>query len=121
MTSILLVEDNDLNRDMLTRRLQRMGYEVSVALDGKEGVEQAREINPDLILMDLGLPVMDGLEATRQIKSNPDTVSTPVIALTAHTFSTDRENAFAAGCDDFEAKPVNFHQLLMKIEKFVAL
>ena len=115
MASILLVEDNELNRDMLSRRLQRRGYSVLIAVDGEEGVRLASEVNPDLILMDLSLPGIDGWEATRRLKGDPATVSMPVIALTAHALSEDEGRARDAGCDDFDIKPIEFDRLLGKI------
>ena len=117
---ILVVEDNELNRDMLTRRLARKGFETSVAIDGEEGVKRAREDRPDLILMDMSLPVLDGWEATRRIKSDPSTSTIPVIALTAHAMAGDRERALSAGCDDYDTKPVEFPSLLEKIEALLA-
>jgi len=116
MTRILLVEDNEMNRDMLSRRLERKEFEVIIATDGQAGVNRATAETPDLILMDLSLPVIDGWEATRQIKSNPATQSIPVIALTAHAMAGDEEKALAAGCDDYDTKPVNFQRLLGKID-----
>ena len=116
MTKILLVEDNEDNRDMLSRRLQRKGYEVVVAIDGQQGVQMAQAEDPQLILMDMSLPVLDGWEATRQIKSLPATHFIPVIALTAHAMSGDREKAMAAGCDDYDTKPIDLAVLLTKIE-----
>ena len=116
MAKILLVEDNEMNRDMLSRRLVRKGYDVVVALDGAEGVAMARSETPDLILMDMSLPVMTGWDATRNLKGNPGTVSIPVIALTAHAMSTDRDQALEAGCDDFDTKPIELTRLLDKIE-----
>jgi CheY-like chemotaxis protein len=113
---ILLVEDNEMNRDMLSRRLQRRGYEVVVALDGEQGIEMARRETPDLILMDMSLPVLDGWEATRRLKSEHGTRSIPVIALTAHAMRGDREQALDAGCDDYDTKPVDFARLLAKME-----
>lgn len=113
---ILLVEDNELNRDMLSRRLERKGYEVVIAVDGGEGVQLAGAELPDIILMDMSLPVLDGWEATRQIKRNPSTAHVPVIALTAHAMSGDREQAIAAGCDDYDTKPVELPRLLEKIQ-----
>lgn len=113
---ILLVEDNELNRDMLSRRLERKGYEVVLAVDGGEGVAMAGTEQPDIILMDMSLPVLDGWEATRQIKRNPSTAHVPVIALTAHAMSGDREQAITAGCDDYDTKPVELPRLLDKIE-----
>jgi two-component system, cell cycle response regulator DivK len=116
MARILLVEDNEMNRDMLARRLQRRGYEVVIAVDGQEGVAMAQSQLPDLILMDMSLPVVDGWEATRQLKGAPDTCSTPIIALTAHAMAGDREKAIAAGCDDYDTKPIEFPRLLGKID-----
>lgn len=116
MPKLLLVEDNEMNRDMLSRRLQRRGYEVVTAVDGQVGVAMALSETPDLILMDMSLPVLDGWEATRQLKSGPETQSIPVIALTAHAMSGDREKAMAAGCDDYDTKPIEFPRLLGKIK-----
>lgn len=117
MTSILLVEDNEMNRDMLGRRLERKGYEVIMATDGKEGVEIAAHNQPDLILMDMSLPVMDGWEATRLIKAHMQTGHIPIIALTAHAMSGDREKALDAGCDDYDTKPINIDRLMEKISR----
>jgi CheY-like chemotaxis protein len=108
-----------MNRDMLSRRLQRRGYEVIIAVDGQQGVELARSESPDVILMDMSLPVMDGWEATRTLKSSPDTKHLPVIALTAHAMSTDREKAMEAGCDDYDTKPIELTRLLAKIEALI--
>ena len=116
---ILIVEDNELNLDMLSRRLQRKGYEVISAIDGEKGVIMARTEHPDLILMDLSLPVLDGYEATRQLKSDPKTQVIPIIALTAHAMVGDREKAVAAGCDEYEVKPIELPRLLEKIERLV--
>ena len=116
MTKILLVEDNEMNRDMLSRRLIRKKYEVLVAVDGRESVEMARSEAPDLILMDMSLPVMDGWKATRQLKASPETQAIPIIALTAHAMSGDREKAMEAGCDDYDTKPIELPRLLGKIE-----
>jgi len=116
MAKILLVEDNELNRDMLSRRLVKRGYEVAIALDGEEGLAMARSELPALILMDMSLPGIDGWEATRQLKAAPETRRIPVIALTAHAMAGDREKAIAAGCDDFDTKPVELPRLLEKIE-----
>ena len=113
---ILLVEDNEMNRDMLSRRLERKGYEVVIAVNGQEGVELVSSTRPDLILMDLSLPIIDGWEATRRIKADPATASIPVIALTAHAMAEDRAKAMAAGCDDFDIKPVDLPRLLKKID-----
>ena len=115
MSKILLVEDNEMNRDMLTRRLERKGFEVVIAVDGQAGVDMATTANPDLVLMDLSLPVMDGWEAARHIKADPATQSIPVIALTAHAMAGDEQKALEAGCDDYDTKPVNFNRLLDKI------
>jgi len=115
MPRILLVEDNELNRDMLTRRLQRRGYEVAVALNGVEALQRVRDM-PDLVLMDMSLPEMDGWEATRRLKAEPSTSAIPVIALTAHAMSGDREKALAAGCDDFDTKPVDLDRLIAKMQ-----
>ena len=119
MPRILLVEDQELNRDMLSRRLKKRGYEVSIAVDGAEGVEKARSESPDLILMDMSLPVMDGWEATRTLKADEATRSIPVVALTAHAMSTDRERALAAGCDAYETKPVELPRLIETMEKLL--
>ncbi|MCG8365120.1 MAG: response regulator, partial [Pseudanabaenales cyanobacterium] len=116
MAKILLVEDNELNRDMLSRRLRRRGYEVVIAIDGAEGVSMAMSENPDLILMDMSLPIMNGWEATQTLKSDTYTHSIPIIALTAHAMVGEREKALAAGCDDYDTKPVDLKQLLQKIE-----
>ncbi|EWY37875.1 chemotaxis protein CheY [Skermanella stibiiresistens SB22] len=116
MTRILIVEDNDLNRDMLSRRLTRRGFQVIVAVDGAAGVETAIRERPDLVLMDMSLPVMDGWQATRTIKADPTISAIPVMALTAHAMTEDRERAMAAGCDEFETKPVDIDRLLSKIE-----
>ena len=115
MSKILLVEDNEVNRDMLSRRLIRKGYEVVMAFDGERAVEMALSEKPDLILMDMSLPVVDGWEATRRIKAAVATRSIPVIALTAHAMSDDRERALAAGCDDYDTKPIDFPRLLEKM------
>lgn len=115
MTKILLVEDNEMNRDMLSRRLIRNGYEVVMALDGRQAVEMASGENPDLIIMDMSLPVIDGWEATRQVKAAPETRAIPVIALTAHAMAGDREKAIEAGCDDYDTKPIELPRLLGKI------
>jgi CheY-like chemotaxis protein len=116
MPKILLVEDNEMNRDMLSRRLSRNGFEVVVAVDGQQAVTMASAEMPDLILMDMSLPVMDGLEATRHVKAAPTTRSIPIIALTANALVEDRERALAAGCDDFDTKPVELPRLLEKIK-----
>ena len=116
MPKILLVEDNEMNRDMLSRRLARRGYEVVVAVDGEAGVRMAQSEAPAIILMDMSLPGLDGWDATRQIKADPATRGVPVIALTAHAMAGDREKSLAAGCDDFDTKPVDFERLLGKIQ-----
>jgi two-component system, cell cycle response regulator DivK len=116
MAKILLVEDNEMNRDMLSRRLERRGYEVVIAVDGREGVDLARSKSPDLILMDMSLPIIDGWEATRQLKAAPEMKDVPIIALTAHAMSGDREKALEAGCDDYDTKPIELPRLLAKIE-----
>ena len=115
MSKILLVEDNEMNRDMLTRRLERKDFEIVIAIDGKAGIDMASSTNPDIILMDLSLPVIDGWEATRQIKANPATQSIPVIALTAHAMAGDEQKAREAGCDDYDTKPIDIKRLLGKI------
>lgn len=119
MARILLVEDNELNQDMLRRRLERKGHEVMIAPDGQVGVTLATEATPDLILMDVSLPVIDGWEATRRLKSNPRTAGIPVLALTAHALTTDRARSLEAGCDDYDTKPVDFNRLLGKIESLL--
>lgn len=116
MAKVLLVEDNDFNRDMLSRRLKRRGYEIIDAADGEQAVRLAEEHAPDLILMDINLPGMDGWEATRRIKARHATSSIPIIALTAHAMSGDREKTIGAGCDEYETKPINFDGLLTKMQ-----
>jgi CheY-like chemotaxis protein len=116
MVKVLLVEDNEMNRDMLSRRLERKGFAVELAVDGQQGVDMAGQMAPDLILMDMSLPVMDGWEATRRLKADPQTQNIPVIALTAHAMSGDREKALEAGCDDYDTKPIELPRLLGKIE-----
>jgi two-component system cell cycle response regulator DivK len=116
MTKVLLVEDNDMNRDMFSRRLTRRGLQVVCAVDGRQGVDLARSENPDVILMDMSLPVMDGWEATRRIKSDSATRNVPVIGLSSHAMSGDREKAIEAGCDDYDTKPVELDRLVGKIE-----
>ena len=116
MSRILLVEDNEMNLDMLSRRLLRKGYEVVIAMDGETGVTMAASERPDLMLMDMSLPVLDGWEATRRLKGMPETAAIPVIALTSHAMEGDREKAMGAGCDDYDTKPVDFERLLVKIE-----
>jgi CheY-like chemotaxis protein len=116
MTKIFLVEDNEMNRDMLSRRLERKGYQVAIAVDGGQGISMVKTETPDLILMDMSLPVLDGWEATRQLKASPETRSIPIIALTAHAMAGDREKALEAGCDDYDTKPIEMPRLLSKIE-----
>lgn len=119
MPKILLVEDNEMNRDMLTRRLEKRGYTISFAVDGGAGVAMAKSELPDLILMDMSLPVLDGWDATKQVKADPATAKIPVIALTAHAMEGDRQKALSAGCDDFDTKPVELPRLLSKIEELL--
>jgi len=119
MKKLLLVEDNEMNRDMLSRRLERRGFEVIIAIDGQQGIAAAREHKPDLILMDMSLPVLDGWESTRQLKADPCTQSIPVLALTAHAMAGERDKALAAGCNDYDTKPVDFTRLLGKIESLL--
>jgi two-component system cell cycle response regulator DivK len=119
MAKVLLVEDNEMNRDMLSRRLIRRGFEVVFAVNGKQGVDLARSEKPDIILMDMSLPIMDGWEATRCVKSDDATRSMPVIGLTAHAMSGDREKAIEAGCDDYDTKPVELDRLIGKIERLL--
>ena len=119
MPKILLVEDNEMNRDMLSRRLQRKGYQVVAAHDGEQGHAMAQSEMPDLILMDISLPLMSGWEVTRLLKNNPATKHIPIIALTAHALVTDRQKAFEAGCDDYDTKPIEFGRLSEKIENFL--
>ena len=119
MAKILLVEDNEMNRDMLSRRLKKKGFEVEIAVDGQEGVDKAKSISPDLILMDLSLPVLDGWGATKAIKANPDTSSIPIIALTAHAMAGDREKAMEAGADEYDTKPIDLKRLIAKINSFI--
>ena len=116
MSRILIVEDNEMNRDMLSRRLERRGYEVILAMDGRRGLAVARSESPDLILMDMSLPEIDGWEVARRLKSDDTTRSIPVIALTAHAMTSDRQRALEAGCDDYDTKPVEFARLLTKIQ-----
>ena len=116
---ILIVEDNEMNRDMLSRRLERRGFEVSLASDGKQGIEVAESILPDIILMDMSLPVLDGWEATKQLKSKKETQHIPILALTAHAMGMDVKRTLDVGCDDIETKPINFTRLLEKIEKMI--
>lgn len=120
MAKILLVEDNEMNRDMLSRRLVRRGYDVLIAVDGENGLEVARANVPDLVLMDMSLPVVDGWEATRRLKSDERLKHVPVIALTAHAMANDRDKALDAGCDDYDTKPIELPRLLAKMEKLLS-
>ena len=119
MPKILLVEDNEMNRDMLSRRLARKGFEVAIAVDGRQGVEMAQAAAYDVILMDMSLPEIDGWDATRQLRAAPTTKSVPIIALTAHAMSGDREKAIEAGCDDYDTKPIELDRLLGKIQSLL--
>uniref|UniRef100_A0A832M3T5 Response regulator n=1 Tax=Oscillatoriales cyanobacterium SpSt-402 TaxID=2282168 RepID=A0A832M3T5_9CYAN len=119
MARILLVEDNEMNRDMLSRRLERKGFQILIAVDGVQGVALASAELPDLILMDMSLPELDGWEATRQLKTKPDTQPIPIIALTAHAMAGDREKCLDAGCDDYDTKPIEFPRLLSKIQSLL--
>jgi two-component system, cell cycle response regulator DivK len=121
MTRILLVEDNEMNRDMLSRRLRRRGFEVLIAADGEEGVSMAAAEKPDLVLMDMSLPILDGWEATRRLRATPGTERIPVIGLTAHAMATDRDKCLEAGCDDYDTKPVELGRLLEKIERLLGI
>lgn len=121
MARILLVEDNETNRDMLTRRLTRRGHDVSIAVDGADALKAARNVAPDLILMDMSLPILSGWEATRELKADEATASIPVIALTAHAMTGDREKALKAGCDEFETKPIEFPRLIEKISALLGV
>ncbi len=121
MPKILLVEDNEMNLDMLSRRLERRSFEILIAMDGAQGVELARNHHPDLILMDMSLPIMDGWEATRRIKADTTVSHIPIIALTAHAIAGDRERCLAAGCDEYESKPIKFPRLLAKIEHMLGI
>jgi CheY-like chemotaxis protein len=116
---ILLVEDNEMNRDMLSRRLTRKGFTVTMAVDGAQGLEMASETHPDLILLDMSLPVIDGWEAARRLKANPDVSGIPIIALTAHAMSDDRHRAIEAGCDEYDTKPIEFTRLILKMESLL--
>jgi CheY-like chemotaxis protein len=120
VTKILIVEDNEMNRDMLSRRLARKGYEVIMAEDGERGVVTAASDGPDVILMDMSLPVIDGWEATRRIKASADLRGIPIIALTAHAMDSDRDKALEAGCDDYDTKPIELPRLIEKIERLLA-
>ena len=119
MAKVLLIEDNEMNRDMLSRRLIRRGFQVVFAMDGQQGIDLARSERPDIILMDLGLPVIDGWEATRRVKADDATRGVPVIGLTAHAMTGDREKAIEAGCDDYDTKPVELDRLIGKIERLL--
>lgn len=119
MKKLLLVEDNEMNRDMLSRRLARRGYEIAVAVDGEQGISEASRQLPDLIIMDMSLPVLDGWEATRRLKQRPETKGIPVLALTAHAMAGERDRALEAGCNDYDTKPVDFTRLLGKIENLI--
>ena len=119
MSKILLVEDNEMNRDMLSRRLERKGFKVIIAVDGQQGLDAVEQERPDIILMDMSLPVLDGWEATRQLKANPDTKDIPIIGLSAHAMAGDREKAMKAGCDDYDTKPVELPRLLDKISGYL--
>ncbi len=119
MAKVLLVEDNEMNRDMLSRRLMRQGFEVVVAVDGQAGVDAARAGRPDIVLMDMSLPVLDGWEATRQLKASEATRTIPVIALTAHAMAGDRQQALDAGCDDYDTKPIELPRLLEKMRRLL--
>ncbi len=121
MKRILLVEDNEMNRDMLKRRLERKDFEVIIAVNGQEGIDMAGTVQPDIILMDLSLPLVDGWEATKRIKSNPSLAAIPIIALTAHAMAGDKENAMAAGCNDYDTKPIEFERLMSKISRLIDL
>jgi CheY-like chemotaxis protein len=120
MTTILIVEDNEMNRDMLSRRLERKGYKILIAIDGENGIDVARANTPDLILMDMSLPVMDGWEATRRLKADDALKHIPVIALTAHAMANDREKALEAGCDEYDTKPIELPRLLGKMEALLS-
>jgi len=120
MPKILVIEDNEMNRDMLTRRLERRGYDVIVSADGEEGISKVQSDRPDLVLMDMDLPILNGWEATRRLKAAKETQAIPIIALTAHAMAGDREKALEAGCDDYDTKPVEFARLVNKIEAQLA-
>ena len=121
MTKILIVEDNEMNRDMLSRRLAKKGYEIAIALDGQSAIDIARSSNPELVLMDMSLPLIDGWEATRLMKADAALRHIPVIALTAHAMANDREKALEAGCDDYDTKPIDLPRLLAKIEQLLVV
>lgn len=116
MTKILIVEDNEMNRDMLSRRLERKGFEIHVAVDGQQGVDMATELNPDLVLMDMSLPIKDGWTATRNLRANEATAALKIIALTAHAMDGDKQKALDAGCDDYDTKPIDLKRLMDKIQ-----
>lgn len=116
MYTVLIVEDNELNRDMLSRRLHLEGYNIEIAMNGEEGIKKSKDLKPDLILMDLNMPVMNGWDATKRIKADSETANIPVIALTAHAFTEDRKKALDAGCDDYDIKPVDFERLSKKMQ-----
>ena len=120
MPKILVIEDNEMNRDMLTRRLERRGYDVIVSAEGEEGISKVQSDRPDLVLMDMDLPILDGWQATRRLKAAEETQAIPIIALTAHAMAGDREKALEAGCDDYDTKPVEFARLINKIEAQLA-
>lgn len=120
MAKILLVEDNEMNRDMLSRRLHRQGHDVDIAINGKEALAKVIDVQPDMILMDLSLPEIDGWETTRRLKADKATSDIPIIVLTAHALKTDRDGAFEAGCDDFDVKPIDFQRLLGKIDALLS-
>jgi len=120
MSKILLVEDNEMNRDMLSRRLERKGYQVVMAFDGAQGLASVQSERPDLVLMDMSLPVMSGWEVVRKLKADPNTQSIPIIALTAHAMAADRDQALEAGCDDYDTKPIDLPRLLEKIGALLA-
>ena len=119
MTKILIVEDNEMNRDMLSRRLKRKGYDIEVAIDGQQGVDMATASMPDIVLMDMSLPIKDGWAATKELRRNPATASLKIIALTAHAMDGDRQKAMKAGCDDYDTKPIDLKRLLGKIKAFL--
>jgi two-component system, cell cycle response regulator DivK len=119
MPTVLLVEDNEMNRDMLSRRLTRRGYEVTIAVDGQEAIDRVREVAPGIILLDMSLPVKDGWTVARELKADPTSNSIPIIALTAHAMAGDEQEALAAGCDDFDTKPVELERLLEKIDRLL--
>lgn len=119
MAKILVVDDDEMNRDMLSRRLERKGFQVTLAVNGQEAINRAQADNPDLILMDLSMPVLDGYEATRQLKASPSTKGIPIIGLSAHAMVGDREKALQAGCDDYDTKPVELPRLLAKLDQFL--